>query len=441
MLKENKEKRAKNSNIHIKSSPNYYQAPQSNNFRDIYINQSPTYYNQYRYIQENPNPYLNRMHYLQCQRGPEDFYQEGDNLQKNMKNLKLKPEYYFNDFNTEKNVMQRSVNTYTNQSDKKFNEKYFIYENKSQKENNHQNDGKISNYREYGHQSYTSDRYQTPFYRNNPLRKTANYNNRINLKNSQNHIKPVAQKICNITIKGDGEMKKERGRKISGRKRQKKPYDKNIEIEENIIPGIVIPDKNINFNISPTKSKFSSSSAYYNEDDNIDYDEDYEFEENEDNENEEIEEKEEGLPISEARNMQKLRNEKINSNEGEIYRKEGEDEYEDYDENLENMDTINKDRDTLGGEEEMNGENEEREGEEGEIDDGIGIKKRNNKIVEKEEDQEIEDGHEQVEDVQIEQGEQIEQLEDDDGDEINDKMIENENEDENNRINKAEIEE
>ena len=47
------QKREKKSNFRIKSASNQYQPHQTNNFRDIYINQSPTYFNQYRYPKEN----------------------------------------------------------------------------------------------------------------------------------------------------------------------------------------------------------------------------------------------------------------------------------------------------------------------------------------------------------------------------------------------------
>ena len=447
MLNENSENRAKTTKSHIKNNSKSYQIPQSNNFRDIYINQSPTYYNQYRYEQENKNPYKNQFHYLQRQKGPEDFYIEEDNLEKTMK-IKLKPDFFFNEFNSMKesmgkdnNYVERSVNTFTNKSPSKLGEKYYIINNKNKTES--QNDRKILTYKEYGHQSYKGERIPQKFYRNGPLFQTSNYDSNIKLDNAEESIKPVAQKICNITIKGG--IKKERGKKLrSGKKKQKKNIMENMEFEGNLPhPNAnAIPDKNINFNISATKSKLSSSSANYNEDEN------YEESENEENENEEIEEKEEEIPISEERKMVQMRNGQIKTNKKRIYQKDGEENNEEYEEedeeNLRNGETINKERETLGEEQEIEGYNDNDEEieieEEGEQDEGT--EQDYNKVTERDEKHEIEieEGTEQNEDEQIEQGEQIEQLEDDE-EENNEQM--NENEDIRNiiKVNKGDIEE
>ena len=447
MLNENSENRAKTTKSHIKNNSKSYQIPQSNNFRDIYINQSPTYYNQYRYEQENKNPYKNQFHYLQRQKGPEDFYIEEDNLEKTMK-IKLKPDFFFNEFNSMKesmgkdnNYVERSVNTFTNKSPSKLGEKYYIINNKNKTES--QNDRKILTYKEYGHQSYKGERIPQKFYRNGPLFQTSNYDSNIKLDNAEESIKPVAQKICNITIKGG--IKKERGKKLrSGKKKQKKNIMENMEFEGNLPhPNAnAIPDKNINFNISATKSKLSSSSANYNEDEN------YEESENEENENEEIEEKEEEIPISEERKMVQMRNGQIKTNKKRIYQKDGEENNEEYEEedeeNLRNGETINKEREALGEEQEIEGYNDNDEEieieEEGEQDEGT--EQDYNKVTERDEKHEIEieEGTEQNEDEQIEQGEQIEQLEDDE-EENNEQM--NENEDIRNiiKVNKGDIEE
>ena len=440
MLNENSENRAKTTNSHIRHNSKSYQVPQSNNFRDIYINHSPTYYNkQYRYEQEKKNPYQKQFQYLQRQKGPEDYYIEEDNLEKTMK-LKLKPDYFFNEFNSmnksmEKanNYVERSVNTFTNKSPSKLGEKYYIINNKNKNES--QNDRQILTYKEYGHQSYKGERIPQKFYRNGPLYQTSNYNSNIKIE-TENSGQPVAQKICNITIKGG--IKKERGKKFkSGKKKHKRNYMENLVFEGNVPQANAntnaIPDKNINFNISATKSKLSSSSANYNDDEN------YEESENEEIENEEIEEKEEEIPNTEERKLIEMTN-KQKTNKKRLFQKDGEENNEEYeeedDENLRNGEAINKERDTLGEEQEIEGEGEgEGEGyndndeeieveEEGEQDEGT--EQDDNKITERGEKQEIEieEGTDQNEDEQIEQVEQIEQLEDDD-DENNEQMNEN----------------
>ena len=451
MLNENSENRAKTTKTHIKNNSKNYQIPPSNNFRDIYINQSPTYYNQYRYEQENKNPYKNQFHYLQKQKGPEDYYIEEDNLEKTMK-IKLKPDFFFNEFNSMKdsmekdnNYVERSVNTFTNKSPSKLGEKYYIINNKNKNES--QNDRKILTYKEYGHQSYKGERIPQKFYRNSPIFQTSNYNNNIKLENGEDSKKPVAQKICNITIKGG--IKKEGGKKLrSGKKRQKKNFMENMEFEGNFPQpnANAIPDKNINFNISATKSKLSSSSANYNDDEN------YEESENEEIENEEIEEKEEEMPISEERKMVEMGNNQVKTNKKRIYQKNGEEyneEYEEEDEeNLRNGETINKERDTLGEEQEVEGYNDNDNDndeeieieEEGEQDEGT--EQDYNKIAGRREKQEIEieEGTEHNEEEQVEQGEQIEQLEDEDEENIEQMNV---NEEIRNRIkvNKGDIEE
>ena len=452
MLNENSENRAKTTKTHIKNNSKNYQIPPSNNFRDIYINQSPTYYNQYRYEQENKNPYKNQFHYLQKQKGPEDYYIEEDNLEKTMK-IKLKPDFFFNEFNSMKdsmekdnNYVERSVNTFTNKSPSKLGEKYYIINNKNKNES--QNDRQILTYKEYGHQSYKGERIPQKFYRNGPLYQTSNYNSNIKIE-TENSGQPVAQKICNITIKGG--IKKERGKKFkSGKKKHKRNYMENLVFEGNIhqvnANTNAIPDKNINFNISATKSKLSSSSANYNDDEN------YEESENEEIENEEIEEKEEDIPISEERKMVEMGNNQVKTNKKRIYQKNGEEyneEYEEEDEeNLRNGETINKERDTLGEEQEVEGYNDNENDndeeieieEEGEQDEGT--EQDYNKIAEMREKQEIEieEGTEHNEEEQVEQGEQIEQLEDEDEENIEQMNV---NEEIRNRIkvNKGDIEE
>ena len=56
-------KRAKTTNVRINNSSNQYQGPQQNTYRDIYVNQSPTYFNQYQYEEPNQRPYIRHILY------------------------------------------------------------------------------------------------------------------------------------------------------------------------------------------------------------------------------------------------------------------------------------------------------------------------------------------------------------------------------------------
>ena len=424
MLNDN-QKRAKNTNFHINNTSKQYTAPQANNFRDIYINQSPTYYNQIRYENENKSPYI-PVQYIQRQAPPGEFYQEGENFEKTMKNMKIKPDYFFNEFNSmkesvegDKNFMQRSVNTFNNQIPNKLNQKYYILKsNNKGNENKSQNERKIITYKEYNHQSYQGDKYPNKFYKSLPLMKNYNYQN--NIERGENSLKPVAQKICNIIIKG--EVNNERNKKMrSGKKRKNPNFIKNIEIEENMARGAAIPDKNINFNINATKEL--KSPVNQNEDNNYDDD-------NEENEYEEIEEeKEEILPMSDERKIEEMSSEQRGTYEKGVIQR---DPY--YNEEYEEDDDL---RDI----EEKRNDVEEVEIEEGELDE-IG-EEGQYQMMDGEEEREIEEeGQEQIKDRHI-RGQQIEQLEDDDvdGEDNSGRIIEIENEEESNRIHKRDIEE
>ena len=419
MLNDN-QKRAKTANFCIKNASNQYTAPQANNFRDIYINQSPTYYNQIRYEDENKSAYI-PVHIIQRQGPPGEFYQEGDNFEKTMQNMKIKQGYFFNEFNTmkqnvegNKNIIQRSVNTFNNQSPNKLNEKYYFLNNNNNKveENNSKNERKYLRYKEYGHQSYQGEKYPNKIFRSLPL--VHNFNYQSNKERRNNSLKPVAQKICNIIIKG--EIKKDRGKKMrSGKKRRNPNFPKNIEIEENFARGATVPDKNINFNISPTKE--SKSSMNQNEEDNYD--------DNEENEYEEIEEeKEEIIP-----------NREINSGQRLVYGRNllhrEVDNNEEYEED-----------DDLRNTEEKRNDVEEVEIEEGEFDD-MG-EEGQYQMEEGEEEREIEEEQNRIKNRQI-RGEQIEQLEDDDeedeGEDNSGRIIEIKNEEGSHRIHKRDIEE
>lgn len=73
-----------------------------------------------------------------------------------------------------------------------------INNKKYDKEKKNINEKKIK--KEYANKSYQGNKYPPKYYRNNPLIRAQRDNNEI--KNGTNHLKPVAQKICNIVIRG-----------------------------------------------------------------------------------------------------------------------------------------------------------------------------------------------------------------------------------------------
>ena len=425
MFNENNQKRAKTSNFRLNNTSKPYQVSQTNNFRDIYINQSPTYYNHYRLAQEEQPPsYMHQIQYKKIQNKPRDFYrQEGNKFQKTMKNLTLKPEYFFSEFNSIKdnedlertyiqksNFNQKSVNIFTNQNTRKSNEHYYIIEKKRNAEKPNK-EKSIIKIKEYGQPKNEKPLNQKKFNNNKPLIKKENYIITENkMERSESFLQPVAQKICNIIIKG--EAKKEKKKMKSGKKNHKiDKFTQNIEIEENVSQGSAIAKK-LNFKIIDPKIEISSSTP------NIKY------KKIEQEEKERIKNKEENNNGKKRKNEKGIL-ERIIKRDDEEYEIEEDEQF--MDKNIEEN-KINK-KVNEPKEQEIK-ENVEMENEEGNLDE------RERQVYEKEieEEQEMEEGQEQIEDDKIEQGEQIEQLEDDGEENI--KINANEEE-----MNKGDIEE
>ena len=83
------QKRANTTN-YIKLNSNNYIPQRPQRFRDIYINQSPTFYNQYRYDIENSIPNMTQVQYSYKQKRPFEYsndnrYESFNNSLKNMK--------------------------------------------------------------------------------------------------------------------------------------------------------------------------------------------------------------------------------------------------------------------------------------------------------------------------------------------------------------------
>ena len=188
------------------------------------------------------------------------------------------------DENKAKKYQQRSSYTLKQPEDKRLTEKYQIYEvaknNNNYNYNNRyensnlyprkSNDSNTSNYliksrdskqnikdenqgrRHYTNKSYQGEKFPPKYYRNNPLLRTENINEENNasnnkksylLKNNKNNIfignmETVAQKICNIVIKGSNPNKeKESNSNLSNRSYINKKinnnynYNKEEEIE------------------------------------------------------------------------------------------------------------------------------------------------------------------------------------------------------------------
>ena len=445
-------KRAKTSNVQI-NLPNQYQGPQRKNYRKMYKNKSPTNIERYRYEDPNHVQYVQHIHYFQKQRNTGDYYDEEINLEKTMKNLGVKGAYFHNEFKKmkdsverEKNYIQRSVkNTFTNLNQNRVNERLYNIEKNNNNNNSllkAQNEKIFINYNNniYEKQNYEGreqKKYPPKFYRNkNPsIKKNVN----VEKKEKENNMQPVAQKICNIFLKG------EKNKKLISVSKSGKKFVKNIEIEGNVAEGSTVQDKNIHYN-SNSNPKTKNTNTDKNININIDYNSNsnsknknkninqninqiqkYHLEvnpiyNNKDNEKEEIDQREEKeektITVSDRTKDHYRESKKSIKNEKE--KEESNEEYEEEEENVKNNDDEENHKNVAEEQEiDENGENEEEYEQEDE-----GPVHQDQDIVESH-------GHGEL-------------LDDEDGEENKDERIDdtdNENDEENKGINKEDIEE
>ena len=384
MFNEYNSKRKNTTNYLINNNSKQIQVSQPNNYRrNLISTKSPSYIRRYRYEHENQTPYMsqNQIHYKV--KRPEIHLEERRNNDNTMKNLKIKPDYYFSGFpgkeNTEKqkDFVQKSVNTFTNQYQNKL-DTNLEKNNKnnlviSQKENEvkiinfkDNKDNKDNNFR-----IIQGNKSPKNIYRNNPLIKTTKFHTNLKIEKEDNSSMPVAQKICNIIIKGGTKKAKK------DKKKQKKNYLNNIEIEGNVAQGSAIPEKktNINNNNNDEKKNLSSLPIKNDVDKNKYYN-------NKKNDNE-IKEKrvqinEERKPILKEKNVKKdEKNDKISKNK-EIIKKLENNNYnqknnttekqeifeEDEEEELEDDEEHNNEENGEQYEEEEEGDNNKRDIEE-----------------------------------------------------------------------------
>ena len=272
MFNEYSSKRINTSNYRINNNSKQIQVTQSNSYRYNLISPK-NITNRYRYEQEDQTPYMsqNQIHYRL--RRPEIHFEERRKNDNTMKNLKVKPEYNFSGFNSEKDnaekekdFVQKSISTFTSQYQNKLNTNSYIIEknNKSNLVTSSQieNEKKIINLRENKENKennfrlFQGNKSPKNAYKNKPLIKPTNFNADLKIeKKEENSSMPVAQKICNIIIKG--EPKKAKKIKVD-KKNKKKNFLQNIEIEEKVAQGSAIPEKKINKNNNDEKQKLSS---------------------------------------------------------------------------------------------------------------------------------------------------------------------------------------
>ena len=226
--------------------------------------------------------------------------------------------YYFNEFNIvkksielEKKYAHRSGYTLKNPTQKNINEKYYKAENekvnydnrntersiekiKKKEENNIkdlkynqkniQNNYKINNNTNYENENDNYEEEYTPkYYRNNPLVRKGNIQRKkLHMGREENPLKSVAQKICNIVIKGDDSKK---NKNLDSNKR-----NENVAgfIGDEVIDSAVT-FKNMRFN-SNNKDVVEFENDLSNDPNGNEF-------ENEENENEEFEDNEKEADI------------------------------------------------------------------------------------------------------------------------------------------------
>ena len=343
--------------------------------------------------------------------------------------------YYFNEFNIvkksielEKKYAHRSGYTLKNPTQKNINEKYYKAENekvnydnrntersiekiKKKEENNIkdlkynqkniQNNYKINNNTNYENENDNYEEEYTPkYYRNNPLVRKGNIQRKkLHMGREENPLKSVAQKICNIVIKGDDSKK---NKNLDSNKR-----NENVAgfIGDEVIDSAVT-FKNMRFN-SNNKDVVEFENDLSNDPNGNEF-------ENEENENEEFEDNEKEADIE---------GEVEGDGEGEG---EGGEEYEQYEE-VENDQNEQEQEMEVGDENENmeEGEEYEEQYEEGEVEEGISNEEEQQQYIEGQ----YEEDNNQNEQEDENNKENGEFLEDDDNQEIegeqNDNNIQN----------------
>ena len=411
-------KRAKTAQNRINDIENHFQSHQRNIYKKMYKNKSPAIFNHYRYEEPNYEQYIKHMHYIKPPRNSADYHNE-EYLERTMKNMGAKGSYFHNEFRNmnisvegDRNLTQKANYTFTNQNQDKSNERYFNLEKKNINKNNilkSENENIIINYKKiYEKQKYEGreKKYPPKFYRN-----------KKNKENKENVIQPVAQKICNIIIKGETKSKKLITVSKSGRK-----FVNNI-IEENVSQGSTVPDKINDFNLNSKQNNHIQNFQKIKSKKN--------------NETEEIAESEERkITISDSkREVYKNNKKKIKNN----IEREREENYEDYEEQEENIRNNNDEYHGHTTEEpyiEGEGENEE----EYEQEDQVQVAQEERP----EHDEEIEEDHKQAEELLVDEENKDEKIYDNNYDQNmqqynNENDNNNDNEEENRGINEGDI--
>ena len=281
----------------VKKLNKQYNTPLTTEYHDLYTNEFPPYFNRYKYQEEEQTPYMNQMSFFKRPRRPIDYIEVENKFDNSQRVVKPKQYYYLNDYNTNRNTVayekvfvKRSVKSLRNPTPISINKKHYMIENYNERNAGYSNDRKAKNYfkKNIEHKSYQEEKNPIKFYRNNPLIKTVNYQRKKNFEKRENPLKPIAQKICNIIIKGEG--KKEKVNKIIKSEKNEKSSNllNDLKIEGNISNASELAFKSHNFN----KKNSNKYKYHYLLDDN-----------SEENDNEEIEE---GILVNERKNDNKM---------------------------------------------------------------------------------------------------------------------------------------
>ena len=273
------QKRSNTAN-YIKLNSNNFIPQKPQGFRDIYINQSPTFFNQYRYDIEGNISNIPRVQYVYKQRRPFEYYSNDDrneNFNNSLSNPKPGNDYFINRYKYTKKdgdiqgrILQHSVNNMTSPNPRKTNEIYYIGSNRRVESSSQERSDNVKSKKLYQNYSFNENSPKNKLYIKNPVLKNDNYYTRkTRLEKQNNNDNAIAQKICNIIIQG--ETKKSKNKKNETKIKIYSEIDKNKEnLESNRIQTKKIELNQINNNK-----------------------ENYKKEENEEeNENEEFEEKE-----------------------------------------------------------------------------------------------------------------------------------------------------
>ena len=243
-----------------------YQASQRNTNHTVYISEFTKVKNSI----EQDKKFIQRPTYT-LKHSTQRKMSENNDIRGNNKIINNINKNRYSNFNNTFEYKERKVTTHVS------NQRY----NKDNKNNGNEKKYK----KEYTNKSYQGKKYPPKYFRNNPLIRSQNESQKFK-KHPESYLKPVAQKICNIVIRGGNANNSKISKKMNdfsrndsseisfknkkyndGNSSQFKNYRNNKEVEEKLLGLNNYKIKNLkNKNIEYEEENEYELNSYYNND-------------------------------------------------------------------------------------------------------------------------------------------------------------------------------